>query len=112
MVLNLIAVGGFITFWGKCNIRTPKGIGLEASADLRRHTHFNITGQDTSITQEILLRRLGSLEDVVYRQLNGRLREDNRTNNQAQAIKVGGLIAPFTCCVLYRHTKKSVCCSE
>ncbi|XP_063061505.1 polypeptide N-acetylgalactosaminyltransferase 17 [Engraulis encrasicolus] len=71
LVLNLIAVGGFITFWGKCNIRTPKGIGLEASADLRRHTHFNITGQDTSITQEILLRRLGSLEDVVYRQLNG-----------------------------------------
>ncbi|KAL2095771.1 hypothetical protein ACEWY4_007919 [Coilia grayii] len=71
LVLNVIAVGGFITFWGKCNIRTSKGIGLEVSADLRRHTRLNITGQDTSITHEILLRRLGSLEDVVYRQLNG-----------------------------------------
>ena len=75
LVLNLLAVGGFITFWGKCNIRTSKGIGLEASADVRRHTRLNISGQDTSITNEILLRRLGSLEDVVYRQLNGTWRQ-------------------------------------
>lgn len=81
LVLNVIAVGGFITFWGKCNTRTTKGIGLEALADVRRHTRLNITGQDTSVTHEILLRRLGSLEDVVYRQLNGMSGQQTRQSS-------------------------------
>ena len=34
-------------------------------------TNGSITAQGPSISHEVLLRRLGSLEDVVYRQLNG-----------------------------------------
>lgn len=65
-------MAGFITFWGKCNLRTTKTAGQQAAAaDMRGQTHLNGSAQETSITHDVLLKRLGSLEDVVYRQLNG-----------------------------------------
>lgn len=72
LVLNALTVAGFITFWGKCNLRTTKAVGQQAvAADVRGQTHLNGSIQETSITHDVLLKRLGSLEDVVYRQLNG-----------------------------------------
>uniref|UniRef100_A0A673K4K1 Polypeptide N-acetylgalactosaminyltransferase n=1 Tax=Sinocyclocheilus rhinocerous TaxID=307959 RepID=A0A673K4K1_9TELE len=72
LVLNVFTVAGFITFWGKCNLRTTKVVGQQAAAaDVRGQTYLNGSAQETSITHDVLLKRLGSLEDVVYRQLNG-----------------------------------------
>lgn len=72
LVLNVFMMAGFITFWGKCNLRTTKAVGQQAAAaDMRGQTHLNGSAQETSITHDVLLKRLGSLEDVVYRQLNG-----------------------------------------
>ncbi|XP_059370655.1 polypeptide N-acetylgalactosaminyltransferase 17 [Carassius carassius] len=72
LVLNVFTMAGFITFWGKCNLRTSKAVGQQAvAADVRGQTHLNGSIQETSITHDVLLKRLGSLEDVVYRQLNG-----------------------------------------
>lgn len=70
MVLNVLAIAGFMTFWAKCNTRTFQG-GAEAAADGRR-PRGNGTAQGPSMSQEVLLKRLSSLEDVVYRQLNGK----------------------------------------
>jgi len=71
LVLNVFTVAGFITFWGKCNLRTTKAVGQQAAADARGQTYLNGSAQETSISHDVLLKRLGSLEDVVYRQLNG-----------------------------------------
>lgn len=63
VVLNAFVVAGFFTFWGKCDVRLnkiPHG-----------HTRLNGSSSDPGVSQEVLLKRLGSLEDVVYRQLNG-----------------------------------------
>lgn len=71
LVLNVIAVAGFMTLWTKCtHNRVTKTIGQE---DVKRQSRSNGTAQGLSISHEVLLKRLGSLEDVVYRQLNGRL---------------------------------------
>ncbi|KAI7800754.1 putative polypeptide N-acetylgalactosaminyltransferase-like protein 3 [Triplophysa rosa] len=69
LVLNVFTVVGFITFWGKCNLRAIKA--QQAAADTRLQTHTNGSAQEISISHDVLLKRLGSLEDVVYRQLNG-----------------------------------------
>ncbi|XP_051963347.1 polypeptide N-acetylgalactosaminyltransferase 17-like [Xyrauchen texanus] len=71
LVLNVFTVAGFITFWGKCNFRTAKAVSEQLAAGTRGQTHLNGSAQETSITHDVLLQRLGSLEDVVYRQLNG-----------------------------------------
>lgn len=69
LVLNVFTVVGFVTFWGKCNLRAIKA--QQARADTRPQTHSNGSAQEISISHDVLLKRLGSLEDVVYRQLNG-----------------------------------------
>lgn len=71
LALNVLAVAGFITFWARCNTRSIQSGGPEAPADGKR-PRGNGTGQGLSISHEVLLKRLGSLEDVVYRQLNGK----------------------------------------
>lgn len=63
VVLNMFAVAGFYTFWGKCDIWLKKPVN--------GHTRINGSLSEPSISHEVLLKRLGSLEDVVYRQLNG-----------------------------------------
>uniref|UniRef100_A0A8C8D1Q3 Polypeptide N-acetylgalactosaminyltransferase n=2 Tax=Oncorhynchus tshawytscha TaxID=74940 RepID=A0A8C8D1Q3_ONCTS len=69
LVLNVIAVAGFMTLWTKCtHNRVTKTIGQD---DVKRQSRSNGTAQGLSISHEGLLKRLGSLEDVVYRQLNG-----------------------------------------
>lgn len=73
LVLNVIAVAGFMTFWAKCNTRSVQAAGPEAPADGKR-PRGNGTAQGPSISHEVLLKRLSSLEDVVYRQLNGKER--------------------------------------
>lgn len=72
LVLNVLAIAGFMTFWAKCNTRSvPAAAGPEAVADGKR-PRGNGTAQGPSISHEVLLKRLSSLEDVVYRQLNGK----------------------------------------
>lgn len=66
----MLVVAGFMTFWAKCNTRTFHG-GAEAAADGRR-PRSNGTAQGPSMSHDVLLKRLSSLEDVVYRQLNGK----------------------------------------
>lgn len=63
VVLNVFAVAGFFTFWGKCDVRSNKIVNS--------YTRLNGSSSDPGISHEVLLKRLGSLEDVVYRQLNG-----------------------------------------
>ncbi|KAG8001806.1 Polypeptide N-acetylgalactosaminyltransferase 17 [Nibea albiflora] len=70
LVLNVLAVAGFMTFWTKCNTRSVQAAGPDAPADGKR-PRGNGTAQGPSVSHEVLLKRLSSLEDVVYRQLNG-----------------------------------------
>ncbi|KAK2846624.1 hypothetical protein Q5P01_009623 [Channa striata] len=72
LALNLLALVGFLAFWGRCSSRSIRAAaaGPEVSADGRR-PRGNGTAQGPSVSHEVLLKRLGSLEDVVYRQLNG-----------------------------------------
>ncbi|XP_062872415.1 polypeptide N-acetylgalactosaminyltransferase 17 [Trichomycterus rosablanca] len=63
LLLNAFAMAAFITFWGKCDLRASKAGDSQS--------HPNGSALDPGITNEALLKRLGSLEDVVYRQLNG-----------------------------------------
>ncbi|XP_029922312.1 polypeptide N-acetylgalactosaminyltransferase 17-like [Myripristis murdjan] len=71
LVLNVLAVAGFMTFWAKCNTRSVPAVGQEATADGKRPRGNGTAQQGAGISHEVLLKRLGSLEDVVYRQLNG-----------------------------------------
>jgi len=71
LLLNVLAVAGFMTFWAKCNTRSIQATGPVAPGDGRR-LRANGTAQGPSISHEVLLKRLSSLEDVVYRQLNGK----------------------------------------
>uniref|UniRef100_A0A8C6TGW0 Polypeptide N-acetylgalactosaminyltransferase n=1 Tax=Neogobius melanostomus TaxID=47308 RepID=A0A8C6TGW0_9GOBI len=68
LVLNVLAVGGFMTFWTRCNTRSFQAgdVDIEGS---RGRSNGTMPGSD--ISHELLLKRLSSLEDVVYRQLNG-----------------------------------------
>ncbi|XP_062329596.1 polypeptide N-acetylgalactosaminyltransferase 17 [Osmerus eperlanus] len=70
LVLNVIVVAGFMAFWARCNTSSVKGTGQDLLGEGKRQSRTNSTAQG-SITHEVLLKRLGSLEDVVYRQLNG-----------------------------------------
>lgn len=71
LALNALAVAGFMTFWARCNTRSIQSAGAETPADWKR-PRGNGTAQGLGISHEVLLKRLGSLEDVVYRQLNGK----------------------------------------
>lgn len=71
-MLNVLAMAGFMTFWAKCNTRSVPAAGPEAAAADGKRPRSNGTAQQgPSISHEVLLKRLSSLEDVVYRQLNG-----------------------------------------
>ncbi|KAJ8256420.1 hypothetical protein COCON_G00185720 [Conger conger] len=71
LVINIIAVAGFMFFWAKCSSNTTTAIGHDSHSNVKRHNRYNHTVQRSSISHEALLKRLSSLEDVVYRQLNG-----------------------------------------
>lgn len=73
LVLNLIAVAGFVLFLAKCRPITAK------SGDSFHDIHpraevVNLTARGISSIQDAVLKRLSLLEDIVYRQLNGRSR--------------------------------------
>ncbi|XP_074536507.1 polypeptide N-acetylgalactosaminyltransferase 17 [Halichoeres trimaculatus] len=68
LVLNVIALAGFITFWARCNMH--QATVREAPAEERRPEVSGVV-QGPNISHEMLLKRLSFLEDVVYRQLNG-----------------------------------------
>ncbi|XP_074830424.1 polypeptide N-acetylgalactosaminyltransferase 17 isoform X2 [Natator depressus] len=70
LVLNLIAVAGFVLFLAKCRPITVK------SGDSFHEIHpraevANLTAHGISPIQDAVLKRLSLLEDIVYRQLNG-----------------------------------------
>ncbi|NWT95484.1 GLT17 acetylgalactosaminyltransferase, partial [Urocynchramus pylzowi] len=70
LVLNLIAVAGFVLFLAKCRPITTK------SGDSYHDIHpraevANLTAHGISSIQDAVLKRLSLLEDIVYRQLNG-----------------------------------------
>uniref|UniRef100_A0A8D2MKQ9 Uncharacterized protein n=1 Tax=Zonotrichia albicollis TaxID=44394 RepID=A0A8D2MKQ9_ZONAL len=69
LVLNLIAVAGFVLFLAKCRPITTK------SGDSYHDIHpraevANLTAHGISSIQDAVLKRLSLLEDIVYRQLN------------------------------------------
>lgn len=71
LVLNLIAVAGFVLFLAKCRPITAK------SGDSFHDVHpraevVNLTAHGIGSIQDAVLKRLSLLEDIVYRQLNGR----------------------------------------
>ncbi|ELW61374.1 Putative polypeptide N-acetylgalactosaminyltransferase-like protein 3 [Tupaia chinensis] len=70
LVLNLIAVAGFVLFLAKCRpIAVRSG---EAFHEIRpRAEAVNLSAHSASPIQDAVLKRLSLLEDIVYRQLNG-----------------------------------------
>ncbi|XP_054570793.1 polypeptide N-acetylgalactosaminyltransferase 17 isoform X3 [Eptesicus fuscus] len=69
LVLNLIAVAGFVLFLAKCRpIAVRSG---DAFQEIRpRAEATNLSAHGTSPIQDAVLKRLSLLEDIVYRQLN------------------------------------------
>uniref|UniRef100_A0A8D2LRB2 Polypeptide N-acetylgalactosaminyltransferase 17 n=1 Tax=Varanus komodoensis TaxID=61221 RepID=A0A8D2LRB2_VARKO len=70
LVLNLIAVAGFVLFLAKCRPVAVK------NGDTFREIHpraevANLTTHVINPIQDSVLKRLSLLEDIVYRQLNG-----------------------------------------
>ncbi|XP_059010765.1 polypeptide N-acetylgalactosaminyltransferase 17 isoform X3 [Mustela lutreola] len=70
LVLNLIAVAGFVLFLAKCRpISVRSG---DAFHEIRpRAEAANLSAHSASPIQDAVLKRLSLLEDIVYRQLNG-----------------------------------------
>ncbi|KAI4531852.1 hypothetical protein MG293_018366 [Ovis ammon polii] len=71
LVLNLIAVAGFVLFLAKCRpISVRSG---DSFHEIRpRAEAANLSAHSASPIQDAVLKRLSLLEDIVYRQLNGR----------------------------------------
>lgn len=71
LVLNLIAVAGFVLFLAKCRpISVRSG---DAFHEIRpRAEAANLSAHSASPIQDAVLKRLSLLEDIVYRQLNGK----------------------------------------
>lgn len=71
LVLNLIAVAGFVLFLAKCRpIAVRSG---DAFHEIRpRAEAANLSAHSASPIQDAVLKRLSLLEDIVYRQLNGK----------------------------------------
>lgn len=68
LVLNVFTMVGFISFLGWFNLHVTKA--HQPAADTRMQSVIR-SAQRTGISHDVLLKRLGSLEDVVYKQLNG-----------------------------------------
>uniref|UniRef100_A0ACB8EDC8 Polypeptide N-acetylgalactosaminyltransferase 17 n=1 Tax=Sphaerodactylus townsendi TaxID=933632 RepID=A0ACB8EDC8_9SAUR len=69
LILNLIAVAGFVLFLAKCRPIAVK------SGDAFHEIHpraevANLTVHAVNPIQDAVLKRLSLLEDIVYRQLN------------------------------------------
>ncbi|NWR34070.1 GLT17 acetylgalactosaminyltransferase, partial [Tachuris rubrigastra] len=70
LVLNLIAVAGFVLFLAKCRPITAKS--GDSFHDIHPRAEVaNSTAHGGSSIQDAVLKRLSLLEDIVYRQLNG-----------------------------------------
>ncbi|XP_074246426.1 polypeptide N-acetylgalactosaminyltransferase 17 isoform X2 [Saimiri boliviensis] len=70
LVLNLIAVAGFVLFLAKCRPIAVRG--GDAFHEIRPRAEVaNLSAQSASPIQDAVLKRLSLLEDIVYRQLNG-----------------------------------------
>lgn len=71
LVLNLIAVAGFVLFLAKCRpIALRSGDGFH---EIRPRAEVaNLSAHSASPIQDAVLKRLSLLEDIVYRQLNGK----------------------------------------
>ncbi|KAK2117366.1 Polypeptide N-acetylgalactosaminyltransferase 17 [Saguinus oedipus] len=69
LVLNLIAVAGFVLFLAKCRpIAVRSG---DAFHEIRPRAEVaNLSVHSASPIQDAVLKRLSLLEDIVYRQLN------------------------------------------
>ncbi|EAX07898.1 Williams-Beuren syndrome chromosome region 17, isoform CRA_b, partial [Homo sapiens] len=69
LVLNLIAVAGFVLFLAKCRpIAVRSG---DAFHEIRPRAEVaNLSAHSASPIQDAVLKRLSLLEDIVYRQLN------------------------------------------
>ncbi|XP_017679528.1 PREDICTED: putative polypeptide N-acetylgalactosaminyltransferase-like protein 3 [Lepidothrix coronata] len=70
LVLNLIAVAGFVLFLAKCRPITAKS--GDSFHDIHPRAEVaNSTAHGGGSIQDAVLKRLSLLEDIVYRQLNG-----------------------------------------
>lgn len=87
LVLNLIAVAGFVLFLAKCRpIAVRSG---DAFHEIRpRAEAANLSAHGASPIQDAVLKRLSLLEDIVYRQLNGK---DARQRPRGFGKSRGGL---------------------
>ncbi|XP_019717129.1 putative polypeptide N-acetylgalactosaminyltransferase-like protein 3 isoform X1 [Hippocampus comes] len=75
LVLNVLAVAGIMTLWSRCSSARKPTVRVDApegwdAADAERRRPGRANGTAT-VSHQVLLDRLSSLEDVVYRQLNG-----------------------------------------
>ncbi|XP_069368436.1 polypeptide N-acetylgalactosaminyltransferase 17-like [Paralichthys olivaceus] len=70
VILNVLAFAGFMTFWTTSQTGSIQEASVEVQANERRQSGHE-PPQVPDINQDVLLKRLRSLEDMVYRQLNG-----------------------------------------
>ncbi|XP_061684014.1 polypeptide N-acetylgalactosaminyltransferase 17-like isoform X2 [Syngnathoides biaculeatus] len=68
LVLNALAAAGIMTLWSRCGGGERAPAQVSDGVERRRPSRANGTA---GVSQQVLLKRLSSLEDVVYRQLNG-----------------------------------------
>uniref|UniRef100_UPI00398F2AC6 polypeptide N-acetylgalactosaminyltransferase 17 isoform X1 n=1 Tax=Pristiophorus japonicus TaxID=55135 RepID=UPI00398F2AC6 len=69
LILNLVAVVGFLLFLARC--RVPLKGRESVHAAQRGAESSNLTSRGAPPLQQAVLKRLSLLEDIVYRQLNG-----------------------------------------
>lgn len=100
LVLNLIAVAGFVLFLAKCRpIAVRSG---DAFHEIRpRAEAANLSAHSASPIQDAVLKRLSLLEDIVYRQLNGKDARGCRPGSvNPGALRGAGEPAPPGSCAL------------
>lgn len=70
LILNLVAVVGFLLFLARC--RAPLKGWEAVQAVQSRAESSNLSYRGSPPVQQAVLKRLSLLEDIVYRQLNGK----------------------------------------
>ncbi|XP_037124183.1 polypeptide N-acetylgalactosaminyltransferase 17 [Syngnathus acus] len=70
LVLNVLALAGIMTLWSRCS-SARKPVVRVATPDAPDAERTRASRANGTASHQVLLDRLSSLEDVVYRQLNG-----------------------------------------
>lgn len=105
----MIAVAGFVLFLAKCRpIAVRSGDGFH---EIRpRAEAANLSAHSASPIQDAVLKRLSLLEDIVYRQLNGKdARGRPQGSVKPRGLRGAGEPAPPESCALPLALERIAC---